>query len=276
MITKAGVSADKVMVGVTSYGRQFKMTDPSCTHENCTYTAEPEGTRGRCTNEPSYISNAEIKEIIETNPSAKVVDIDGSSKYLTYDGNWVAYMDDKDKQRRTDLWKSFNFGGVTDWAIDLNTFDHDGRSNLGSKGRGKLEGSKGMRGSGFRRKYEFGSTCGDDESWRNVQCDTDGIKDYGVMDDWEVWADVKADAAWCSGIKNWTAERGTRFARAEFSDHILGRAYKGSSPFRCKNLQEGSANGCTPPPECRGPEKSSAASMQVIGRSIANVHLVSH
>lgn len=87
-ITKAGVPADKVTVGVSSYGKQFKVTDPNCTSKNCTYLGpEAKGTPGRCTNVPDYISSAEIKEILRMNPSARAHTVDGASKYMTYDGN---------------------------------------------------------------------------------------------------------------------------------------------------------------------------------------------
>jgi chitinase len=65
MITKAGVPSHKITVGLSSYGRQFKMTDPKCTHANCTFVGpNSAATPGRCTETPDYISNAEIKEII--------------------------------------------------------------------------------------------------------------------------------------------------------------------------------------------------------------------
>jgi GH18 family chitinase len=41
MITKAGVPSNKVVVGVSSYGRAFQMTAKGCTGPMCTYT-EPE------------------------------------------------------------------------------------------------------------------------------------------------------------------------------------------------------------------------------------------
>jgi chitinase len=131
---------------IASYGRQFKMTDPSCVGKHCTFIGpEGVGTLGRCTNESAYISNAEIKEIIARNPSAKVVDTGGNSKLLTYDGNWFSFMDDKDKIARTNLWKSMSFGGVIEWAIDLNTFEFDNNSN-GPNGPGgflpRLESAK--------------------------------------------------------------------------------------------------------------------------------------
>lgn len=68
MITKAGVSASKVAIGITSYGRSFRMSDSSCTCPLCTYT----GTRnhsnafeGQCAKTAGYISNAELQEIID-------------------------------------------------------------------------------------------------------------------------------------------------------------------------------------------------------------------
>jgi GH18 family chitinase len=35
MITKAGVPGKKIIAGVTSYGRSFKMADPRCWGPNC-------------------------------------------------------------------------------------------------------------------------------------------------------------------------------------------------------------------------------------------------
>jgi GH18 family chitinase len=57
MITKAGVPASKIAVGIASYGRSFGMVDPSCTGPNCLFngpasTAEP----GPCTRTAGYIS----------------------------------------------------------------------------------------------------------------------------------------------------------------------------------------------------------------------------
>lgn len=66
MITKAGVQAKKIMVGVTSYGRTFKMTKAGCTGEMCTFVGlESRAAPGECTGTAGYISDAEIKAIIE-------------------------------------------------------------------------------------------------------------------------------------------------------------------------------------------------------------------
>jgi chitinase len=68
MVTKAGVPAYKIFVGVASYGRSFRMADKSCVTENCKFTgsatasdAEP----GTCTGTGGYISNAELDSIFQ-------------------------------------------------------------------------------------------------------------------------------------------------------------------------------------------------------------------
>jgi GH18 family chitinase len=115
-MTKVGVPSHKITVGISSYGRQFQMADPSCASEKCKFNARPNGeflaTRGSYADTPYYLSNAEIKGIIKNHPGAKVMDHGDSSKILTYKRNWVSYMDDADKEKQKQLYKSLNFGGV--------------------------------------------------------------------------------------------------------------------------------------------------------------------
>jgi hypothetical protein len=66
MITKAGVPSTKVIVGVTSYGRSFKMAKKGCVDPMCTFlgsSTESLVRKGVCTGESGYISNAEIENI---------------------------------------------------------------------------------------------------------------------------------------------------------------------------------------------------------------------
>jgi chitinase len=141
MITKAGVPSGKLAVGVTSYGRSFQMTTPGCTGPMCTYTGGDSGAYpGPCTGTAGYISNAEIKAILAgtgswQTPSGALRHISSYSHYYdssslsdvaVYDSTqWVAYMDDKTKTDRTALFKSLAFGGIVDWAIDLQGYGAD-------------------------------------------------------------------------------------------------------------------------------------------------------
>ncbi|KAL8335759.1 hypothetical protein RB598_009788 [Gaeumannomyces tritici] len=122
MITKAGVPSNKILVGVSSYGRSFRMADPGCAGPDCFYLGNrrnSEARQGRCTGTAGYISNAEMSEI----GSAKLsYDRDSDSNILQDGDLWVGYMDDKVKAERTRIYKAYNFGGTIDWAVDLQEF----------------------------------------------------------------------------------------------------------------------------------------------------------
>ncbi|OLN89004.1 Killer toxin subunits alpha/beta 6 [Colletotrichum chlorophyti] len=123
MITKAGVPSHKVVVGVSSYGRSFKMSSASCRGPDCTFLGDRLSSPakvGRCTGTGGYLANAEINEIIEAGGAIKQWRDDTDSDYLVYEGTeWVAYMSDDTKAKRTEKYKSLNFGGTSDWAVDL-------------------------------------------------------------------------------------------------------------------------------------------------------------
>lgn len=126
MITKAGVPSNKVIVGVSSYGRSFRMTTPGCTGPMCTYTGPESGaTPGWCTKTAGYISNAEIKEISSKQGNVKTwFDDESHSDMMVFDDvQWVAYMKDSTKNTRAVLYQYFYaMGGTSDWAVDLQAF----------------------------------------------------------------------------------------------------------------------------------------------------------
>lgn len=50
MITKAGVSSDKVVMGLANYAVSFQMTEASCYTSDCTFTGPDSGAvPGECT-----------------------------------------------------------------------------------------------------------------------------------------------------------------------------------------------------------------------------------
>lgn len=125
MITKAGVASNKVVVGVASYGRSFKMDTAGCDGPMCKFTGSPRvsnAARGRCTNTAGYISNAEIAEIIASGKVNKQWKEVGSNIMVYDDTEWVAYMDDNMKALRSKFYEMYNFAGTTDWAVDLQAF----------------------------------------------------------------------------------------------------------------------------------------------------------
>jgi GH18 family chitinase len=125
MITKAGVPSNKVVVGIASYGRSFKMEQAGCDSEMCKFTGSASvsnANKGRCTDTGGYISNAEIREIIATGKVNKNLTTEGSNMLVYNDTEWVAYMDFDLKESRSAFYSSYNFAGTTDWAVDLQEF----------------------------------------------------------------------------------------------------------------------------------------------------------
>lgn len=121
MITKAGVPSNKVLVGVSSYGRSFQMVDPSCTGTSCLFTGDRKTSYarpGRCTKTSGYLSNAELAEI----GGRTWTDVASNSKIMVDGDLWVSYMDDELKESRTQSYKRYNMGGTIDWAVDLTDF----------------------------------------------------------------------------------------------------------------------------------------------------------
>ncbi|KAE8306364.1 hypothetical protein BDV41DRAFT_585895 [Aspergillus transmontanensis] len=135
MVTKAGVPSSKIIVGVSSYGRSFKMTEPGCSDPMCKYVGPESAAKpGKCTTTAGYISDAEINRILEENPTTKkTYDVSSDSSILVYDSTeWVAYMDTEIKRTRTEHYRQLNMGGISDWAVDLQSFANSPRGGNNS------------------------------------------------------------------------------------------------------------------------------------------------
>lgn len=124
MITKGGIPASKIVVGVGSYGRSFCIAEKGCTGSLYRYIGVESGAKpGQCTQTAGYISNAEIQEILKKSKGARTFKDESGSKILIYDDlERVAYMGEENKTSCSNRWKSFNFLDLTDQAVDLQQF----------------------------------------------------------------------------------------------------------------------------------------------------------
>lgn len=130
MITKAGVPAHKVLLGVATYGRSFKMAQEGCDGPTCLFLGDRDNSpakKGRCTDTAGYLANAEIFEQRDKGVTRRWTDATARSSYIVYEGTeWVAYMDDNNRQWRENQAMRLNFGGTIEWAVDLQEFLDDG------------------------------------------------------------------------------------------------------------------------------------------------------
>ena len=235
MITKAGVPANKVIVGVTSYGRAFKMKDLNCRGAMCEYTGTAnvsEALPGPCTGTRGYIANAEINEFIAVAALAKRDGLDKRaapavesyydpvtrSNIAILNGTWVAYMDATEKAARALLYKGLNLGGTSDWAHDLESFTAVERKAGGSALTNKFT-NKGLS--------DGGSTS--TTYWYDLSCGMDEVTSAD-MDRKQKWTAVMADDAWAAAVQAYaTRARDT----GSFSSWIIGKFFLGPQGVNC-------------------------------------------
>jgi len=138
MLTKAGVPTYKIILGVMSYGRSFRMADSSCSGPMCTYLGgygDSKAAKGPCTDTGGYISDVEIRDVLDNADDFETIrswhDSESDSDILVYGdksgADWVAWMDIDTKSSRFFWTIRNNLGGTVDWAIDLET--ETGRRN---------------------------------------------------------------------------------------------------------------------------------------------------
>ena len=101
------------------YGRSFQMTTAGYYGPGCTYTRPLSGAPGKCMGTAGYISNYEIRELITTDNSLHQYTSD-EGDMLVYGGNqWISWMTTDTYNSRVAWVKGLNFGGTSDWAVDL-------------------------------------------------------------------------------------------------------------------------------------------------------------
>ncbi|KAH6636435.1 glycoside hydrolase superfamily [Chaetomium tenue] len=129
LATKAGVPSAKLVVGLASYGRSFKMADRECRADPmCRYVGGDGGAgpvAGLCTRAAGMVAQAELEDLKRVGFPGAVFWYDQASdsdmaQVMT--DTWAAYMSEETKERRRARYKGLNFGGSADWAIDLAAF----------------------------------------------------------------------------------------------------------------------------------------------------------
>jgi hypothetical protein len=212
MITKAGVPSNKVIVGVTSYGRSFKMASAGCYGPDCFYTGSKihsDAKEGKCTGQAGYIADAEIDEILKDKSRVvkHYVDSTSHSDILIYDDTeWVSYMSPSTKMARETVYKAFGMGGTTDWAVDLQKYNDVPEP---SKSWAIF---KQQAGAGFDPKDDNKRTG----NWTDLDCMTPVIRNIKGFTAKARWKEAGTDGAWDDLIHIWEKDkkRGYSFSRS--------------------------------------------------------------
>ncbi|KAF4439699.1 glycosylhydrolase family 18-6 [Fusarium austroafricanum] len=263
MITKAGVPSNKVIVGVTSYGRSFKMAQAGCYGPDCFYTGskmQSEAKKGKCTDTAGYIADAEIDEILKDKSRVvkHFVDSTSHSDILIYDDTeWVSYMSPSTKMAREAVYKAFGMGGTTDWAVDLQKYN-----DVPKPAKSWAIFKQDARGGENPRldKTRTGK-------WTQLDCTSkyiDDITDYTAT---ELWKGTGADDAWKDVLRIWReVDKGKR----TFS-HSVSRNLKVDSEPNCQSI---ATTDCNKRAECEngmnGPLSGPAG--KFVWNSLVGIH----
>ncbi|ESK89422.1 class v [Moniliophthora roreri MCA 2997] len=115
LLWRNNIDPKQVVLGLGFYGRSFTLSDPSCAHAGCPFSAG--GNPGRCTASAGTLSYSEIQDVIAA--GAKVtLDNDAKVKNVVWDTNqWVSYDDEETLKMKLDYANGLCLGGVMVWAV---------------------------------------------------------------------------------------------------------------------------------------------------------------
>ena len=115
---KEGMPASKIALGMGTYGRAFKLTNPGNHGLGAAASGDPPA--GKYTGEPGFLSYYEI--------CTKGLTIVSSNVALSpygYSGNlWVGFEDPDSLELKVDFLKARGLRGAMFWAVDLDDFQN--------------------------------------------------------------------------------------------------------------------------------------------------------
>jgi chitinase len=116
MITKAGVPSAIVVVGVISYGHAFKMNNPGCVNEMCTYAGPAsQAPPGNVQERLAMLRNKRFMTLSTPGLMFSRTTTPVFQNILVYNiDQRVVYVDSNNKAQRTSLYKQYNLGSTTD------------------------------------------------------------------------------------------------------------------------------------------------------------------
>ncbi|GAM43946.1 chitinase [Talaromyces pinophilus] len=120
LVWNAGVSPEKVILGLADYGKTYTLSGGSCTNPGCAATGP--GLAGPCSNEAGSLHNAEIDAILKKHTDIKPqLDKKAAVKYFSWDKTqWVSYDDKETWQLKKQYAAEKCLAGTLEWAVDMN------------------------------------------------------------------------------------------------------------------------------------------------------------
>ncbi len=115
-----GVPADKIVVGMSTYGRSFSGVEEAKPGA----PSKGQGPKGRCTDSLGMLSYFEVREMIQSGRLKPAWDQTALAPYA-YDAAakvWVSYDDERSFSKKLDFIEQKGLGGAMFWALDMDDF----------------------------------------------------------------------------------------------------------------------------------------------------------
>ena len=114
----AGVSSEKLVLGLGSYGRSYTLASTTCNTPGCAFSAGSPGTS--CTSSPGYIGYFELKKMIDSNDfDVNVYHEESGSMYLSRGSFWASYDNAFTFAIKREYASDSCMLGVMEWAMDM-------------------------------------------------------------------------------------------------------------------------------------------------------------
>ncbi|KYM85390.1 Chitotriosidase-1 [Atta colombica] len=121
-LLEKGASADKVVLGIPTYGRSYTLFNQDATELGS--PADGPGTEGEATREKGYLAYYEICESIADSDEWEVVQPNPKAMgpYAFKDNQWVGYDDEDIVKLKAHYVNEKKLGGIMFWSIDNDDF----------------------------------------------------------------------------------------------------------------------------------------------------------
>lgn len=123
---KQGAPAQKIMVGLPTYGRSFTLAD--VTKFDIGAPALDGGRQGRYTQEDGFLAYYEVCDLLFEDNTTLVWDNEQQVPFAYQNDQWVGFDDERSLEVKGDWLKTEGFGGVMIWSVDMDDF----RGNCGN------------------------------------------------------------------------------------------------------------------------------------------------
>ncbi|XP_039271473.2 chitinase-3-like protein 1 isoform X1 [Styela clava] len=115
-----GCPKEKLVMGIPTYGRSFKLADKSQTGYGS--RALGAGNKGKYTREDGFLAYYEICNLVDDDTEL-IWDDHAQAPYIVVGDQWIGFDDEESAKKKVEYLNKKGLAGAMIWALDLDDFD---------------------------------------------------------------------------------------------------------------------------------------------------------